>query len=78
MTESCPSFRAPTDTVRSQLPVVVFSGCRSKPLRFVTEVVQGIRIAKLYAWEEAIFRIPAPQRTENGELSPRPSPSPLD
>ncbi|CAK8988014.1 Cystic fibrosis transmembrane conductance regulator (CFTR) (ATP-binding cassette sub-family C member 7) (Channel conductance-controlling ATPase) (cAMP-dependent chloride channel) [Durusdinium trenchii] len=45
---------------------------------FVTEVVQGIRIAKLYAWEEAIFRIPAPQRTENGELSPRPSPSPLD
>ena len=26
--------------------------------RFVTEVVQGIRVAKLYAWEEAIFTRP--------------------
>ena len=39
-------------------------------MKFVTEVVQGIRVAKLYAWEDAIFRyVSSTRRRECSKLS---------
>ena len=38
-------------------------------IKFVTEVVQGIRVAKLYAWEDAIFKhVASARRIEFSKL----------